>query len=320
MSARPDIGATSPAGAGREGRPVVARPVWTPEVPLYFHVGGLAGASAVLALLSEAAGERGVARRAWVTASAASLASPALLISDLGVPSRFLNMLRMFKITSPMSVGSWVLAGFGAATVPATAQALTGRLGAPGRLAQLASAALGLPLATYTAALVANTSVPAWREARRELPFVFAAGAATSAGALATALAPLDEAAGARRLAAGAGLAELLAGRLMEQRLDRAGVGAPYHGGPAARLARASNALSAAGVALLAGAGRRSRPAAVSGGTLLLAGSLAQRWAIFRAGARSAERPSDTVGPQRARVDAGEARGAERRRARGGQP
>ena len=107
--------------------------------------------------------------------------SPLLLISDLGYPSRFLNMLRMFKVTSPMSVGSWVLVGSGTATAVAAAHAWTGLLPGPARVARPAAALLGLPLSTYTAALIANTAVPVWHEARAELPVMFAAGGATSA-------------------------------------------------------------------------------------------------------------------------------------------
>src|SRR5207237_8592231 len=87
---RPDVGATAEASP----RPVVKPPVWTPEIPLYFYTGGLAGGSAGLALLSDLRGEHALARRAWLLALAGCVVSPALLISDLGVPSRFLNMLR----------------------------------------------------------------------------------------------------------------------------------------------------------------------------------------------------------------------------------
>src|SRR3954447_3702065 len=158
MSERGANGAARPpAGAEPSARPVIKEPVWTPEVPLYFFVGGLAGASAGLGLLSDMRGETGMAQRAWAAALAGSVVSPALLISDLGVPKRFLNMLRLFKVTSPMSVGSWILAGFGAATAPATLHAFTGRLGTVGRAAQVAAAVLGLPLSSYTAALIADT-------------------------------------------------------------------------------------------------------------------------------------------------------------------
>src|SRR5215218_8595674 len=98
------------------GRPVLKEPVWTWEVPCYFFVGGLAGASAPLALAAQAAGNRPLERRAWLTALAGAAVSPALLVSDLGRPERFLHMLRMVKPTSPMSLGAWALTVFGAAT------------------------------------------------------------------------------------------------------------------------------------------------------------------------------------------------------------
>jgi hypothetical protein len=61
---------------------------------------------------------------------------------------------------------------------------------------------------------------------------------------------------------------------------------------------------------VIAGPGRRSRAAAIAGGLLVSAGAAAERFAVFRAGTRSAERPEDTVGPQRARIERGETRGA----------
>jgi hypothetical protein len=212
-----------------------------------------------------------------------------------------------------MSVGSWILAGFGAATAPAALHAWTdGSLGRAGRAAQVASAALGMPLASYTAALVSNTSIPVWHHGRYELPFVFAAGAAMSAGAAAVALAPVAEAGAARRLAIGGGVAEIALTQVMERRLARVGVGEPYHEGPAGALAKAATGLTAAGVALLAARGRRSRRAAVGAGALLTAGALAERWSVFRAGFQSAARPQDTVRPQRSGIESGQRRGAAR--------
>lgn len=315
MSARPELGASQGAQ-----RPVIKEPTWTPEIPAYFYAGGLAGASAALALASDRRGEHGVARRAWLVALGGSVVSPALLISDLGKPARFLNMLRMFKVTSPMSVGSWILAAFGTATAPAAAHAVLGGgggggdggLGRAGRVAQGVSAALGLPLSAYTAALIANTAVPVWHDARRELPFVFVAGAATSAGAMATMLAPVDEAGAARRLAVGGAVAELALTQAMEQRLSRLGVGEPYHEGRAGTYNKLATALTAAGAGALALRGRRSRAWAAAGGALLTAGAVAERWAIFRAGFGSAARPQDTIDPQRARIRDGTARGAAR--------
>jgi hypothetical protein len=325
MKVRPEIGATRlPHGVGGTGstpyrRPIIKEPVWTWEIPVYFYAGGLAGASAGLAVLSDARGEHALARRAWATAFAGSIVSPALLISDLGVPRRFLYMLRMFKVTSPMSVGSWLLVGFGTATAAATAHAWTGgRGGRAGRAAQFASAVLGLPLASYTAMLVANTSVPAWHEARHDLPFVFVSGAAMSAGAAAVALAPREEAAAARRLAVGGAVAELVVTQMMERRLERARVAAGYHEGRAGVITRVAKGLTVAGGAIVAARAGRSRRAAVAGGVLLSAAAVAERWAVFEAGRQSAARPQDTADTQRAAIVRGEAPGSSRKQPHAG--
>ncbi len=211
--ATPADGAIAGDGGMRSyhGQPVLKEPIWSWEIPDYFFVGGMAGASAGLAFCSGLRGNDVLARRAWTLALAGVGVSPALLISDLGRPERFLNMLRMFKVTSPMSVGSWVLSSAGAAITFAAADAWTGWFPRIGRLARPAAALLGLPLSTYTAALVANTAVPVWHEARRTLPFLFGSGAALSAGAGAVALTPTAAAAPARRLALGAAVAELAA-------------------------------------------------------------------------------------------------------------
>jgi formate-dependent nitrite reductase membrane component NrfD len=312
MSARPELGATRPSGDTHR-RPVLKSPVWKPEVPTYFYIGGLAGASAGLGLLSDLRGEHAVARRAWAVALAGSVASPVLLISDLGVPRRFLHMLRLFKVTSPMSVGSWVLAGFGTATAPAAANVLSGgRLGAPGRVAEVAAAMLGLPLASYTGALLATTAVPVWHAARLELPFLFVAGATASAGAAATALSPVREAQAARRLAVGGAIMEIVVDRVMHHRLQTAGLATAYREGTPKQLGHVATALTAGGAALIALRGRRSRAAAVAGGLALSAGALAERWTVFHAGSASAARAQDTVAPQRAHVTSGDRRGAAR--------
>jgi Polysulphide reductase, NrfD len=293
------------------GQPVLKEPVWKPEIPFYFYTGGLGGASAGLALLAELRGNEVLARRAWLTALAGISVSPALLISDLGKPARFLNMLRMFKVTSPMSVGSWLLATSGSVTAVAVGSELTGFYPGVGRVAKVASAALGMPLATYTAGLVANTSVPAWHNARFTLPFVFAGSSAASAGAAAVALTPARDAAPARRLAIGGAVVSVGAALTMERTLGE--VGEPYKKGLSGRLARAAGALTLAGAAAIAAGGRRSRPAALAGSALLTAGVITERWAVFKAGFQSASDPKYTVGPQRARIERGETRGAARR-------
>jgi formate-dependent nitrite reductase membrane component NrfD len=98
-----------------------------------------------------------------------------------------------------MSVGSWLLVASSATTGVATVHAWTGRLPGPARVCRPAAAVLGMPLSTYTGALVANTAVPAWHETRHVLPFLFAAGAGASAGAAAVIAVPPRHAAAARR-------------------------------------------------------------------------------------------------------------------------
>jgi formate-dependent nitrite reductase membrane component NrfD len=284
------------------GQPVIKEPVWTPEIPLYFFTGGLAGASAGLAWLGECAGDDELSRRAWVIALGAVGASPALLISDLGVPARFLNMLRMFKVTSPMSVGSWVLSASGLTTAVAAGNALTGLLPGAARVCKPAAALLGLPLSTYTAVLIAQTAVPVWHEARRDLPFVFAAGAAMSAGAAATMAVPPARAVPARRLTVLGAVGEVGGMLAMEQRLGS--LGEPYAKGAAAAFKRAGTALTLGGALAVAGPARRSRLAALAGGAAVLAGAVCTRFSVFKAGFQSAAEARYTVGPQRERLAA----------------
>jgi formate-dependent nitrite reductase membrane component NrfD len=289
------------------GQPVIKDPVWAPEIPWYFFFGGLGGASAGLAYLSGLRGAQTLARRAWMVALGALSISPVLLIKDLGRPERFLNMLRMFKVTSPMSVGSWVLAASGATTGLAALNVMTGRLRRLARVGRPAAAALGLPLSTYTGALLAQTAVPVWHEARRELPPLFAAGAAVSAGAAGTVLTPLASARPARRLALLGAACELMIVPVMEHRLGE--LAEPYRKGPAGRYSQAARGLTAAGAMLLATRAKRSRAEAVTAGTLLLAGAVCERWSVFKAGFQSASDPKYTIGPQRARVAEGRSPG-----------
>jgi hypothetical protein len=292
------------------GQPVLKQPVWTWEIPLYFFTGGAAGASAGLAYLSELSGDDELARRAWAVALGGLAASPALLISDLGRSARFLNMLRMFKVTSPMSVGTWVLSASGLTTAVAATNAWTGLLDRPSRVARPAAALLGLPLCTYTAALIANTSIPVWHEARRLLPFVFGSGAALTAGGAAAAVTPPRYARPARRLAIASAAIELASNELMRHRLGEAG--GPYHHGATRVLGHVTSSCLVGGSALLAAHGSSSRAAAAVAGGLLCAGAACARLNIFRAGFDSASDPAYVVGPQRAAIERGERSGAAR--------
>ncbi len=283
------------------GKAVLKEPTWTWEIPAYFFTGGLAGASSGLALAARLAGNDRLARRALLAALGGAAVSPVLLISDLGRPERFYEMLRVFKPTSPMSVGTWVLSFFGTTTVLAVAHDLLGVFPRLGRISERVSALLGLPLATYTAVLIADTSVPVWHEARRDLPLVFAASSAASAGAAAAILTPVGDAGPARRLAVGGALIELGAVEFMKRRLGKF-LAEPYEGGKPGRSDKLSKALSGIGAAITAFAGRKSRTAAIAGGALILAGAVLERWSIYEAGFPSSRDPKYTVMPQRERL------------------
>jgi hypothetical protein len=282
------------------GRPVIKEPVWQPEIPWYFFTGGLGGASSVLSLVARVSGNELLAQRSIQIASAADAVSPLLLISDLGRPERFLNMLRVFKVTSPMSVGSWILAYSSAASSVSAFLNTIGRLKRTAEVARLASAASGAPLAVYTATLISDTAIPIWHEARQELPFLFGSSAIASAGAASAIVVPPREAGPARRMAVGGAIVENVVMKAMEKRLGM--LGEPYHEGEAGRYGRLAKACSLGGAALIGLAGRRSRVAAVAGGALLLAGEAALRWSVFKAGFQSARDPKYTVIPQRERA------------------
>ncbi len=282
------------------GRAVLKEPVWSWEIPWYFFAGGLAGASADLALVARVAGNEKLARRALLAALGGATVSPVLLISDLGRPDRFYNMLRVVKPTSPMSVGTWVLSTFGTATGIAATSELFGVFPRFGHACEAVSALLGPALATYTAVLVADTSVPVWHEARRELPLVFAASSAASAGAAAAILTPVENAGPARRLALGGVLGEIVAAEAMKRRLGDFLV-EPYGEGESGRYDKLSKVCSGLGAAVMALASHRRRSVAVAGGVLVLAGAAFERWSVFRAGFRSTRDPKYTVIPQRER-------------------
>jgi hypothetical protein len=283
---------------GYYGRPVLKAPVWKSAIAVYFFTGGAAGASSVLGFAASVTGNRRLARSAFIASVAGVAVSGPLLVVDLGRPGRFLNMLRVAKPTSPMSVGSWVLTAFAPASMVAAASDLTGRAPGLGRAAAATAAVLGPAVATYTAVLVADTAVPAWHDAHRELPFLFAGSAAASAAGIAMAVTPAADAGAARRLAVLGAALEVGAFRAMESR-----VGGPYEDGRAGRLAKAAEVCSVTGAVVALVAGRR-RPAAVAAGALLCAGSLLTRLSVFRAGFESAADPAATVGPQRRRIEA----------------
>ncbi|WP_066524170.1 NrfD/PsrC family molybdoenzyme membrane anchor subunit [Corynebacterium bouchesdurhonense] len=297
------------------GKPIVKFPPWEWPIAGYLFLGGVAGGSALLSLGAGVTGNRELERNTRLAAFGAAGVGSGLLILDLGRPERLLNMFRVFKISSPMSVGSWILGAFGSTSAIAAAaevDELTGeRLPLPGAArgllqwaatpAGVASGILGAPLAVYTAVLLGNTSVPMWQDAHQELPALFVSSAASAASGAALVTTSTGNAGPARALAVIGAAADVAASRRMEANLT-APLGETVRAGKAGRLLKAAEACVVAGGAgaLLAG---RNRAAAALSGAALMAGSCLTRFGIIQAGRQSTEDPKYVVEPQRERLE-----------------
>ncbi len=264
------------------GLPLLKPPVWTWEVPAYFFVGGAAGASAVIGFAARItrSDARLVRDARWIAAIGATLSAP-LLIADLGRPERFLNMLRVFKRQSPMSVGAWILAAFGGAST--TAVLLRGALA---DIASAASAVAGLGMATYTGVLIGATAIPVWSKHVVLLPIHFGASALGSAVSLLQLRGHDDVALNNVGVAAAA--FETLTGFAIEGRRDRESE--PLRRGTSGVTIRIGGFLSGPLPLLLRLVGRTKRARKAAAVSALL-GSLITRVAWVEAGRRSANDP-----------------------------
>lgn len=305
------------------GRPIVKPAPWEDEVAAYLFLGGLAAGSSLLAAGAQLTGNHALRRTTRMAALTSAGLGTIALIRDLGRPERFLHMLRTFKITSPMSVGSWILVTFSGAAGAAVAgevDRLTGgclplgRLRGPLRVVENAggilAGALAPGLAAYTAVLLTNTATPTWSGAREHLPFVFAGSASLAAGGLAMITTNAGAAGPARRLALAGTVVELGAAELMRQQMDPTEA-EPLEEGEPGRLLALSRTLAVAGGAgaliaeLVTPRGRTSRwsrPVAIAAGAALVASSALNRLGVFRAGMVSAKDPRYTVEPQKRRL------------------
>ena len=300
------------------GRAIVKTPPWEHEIPAYVFLGGLAAGSGLIGAGGAARNLPALRRRGRIAALAAVTLGGAALGKDLGRPERALNMMRTVKLTSPMSVGSWIVAAFGSfaglSVVTEAGRGLDDQRSLLARSLRVAdppaaigSALFAPPLAAYTAVLLADTAAPTWHESYRELPFVFVGSANAAAAGLALVTTPTDQNGPVRAMAATGAVLELGAFEVMKHRMDPL-VAEPLHEGAAGRWLRLSKALTAAGAlgALLFG---RHRGAAALSGLALMAGSALTRLGVFEAGMESTRDPKYTVTPQRERL--------ERRRAEG---
>ena len=317
------------------GKPILKPPTWkAPDIPGYLFLGGLAGGSSLLAAGADLTGRPVLGKVAKSGAAAAAALSIAALVHDLGRPGRFVNMMRVFKVTSPMSVGSWLLGAYVPAAGVAALTALTGRMRGVGNAATASAALLGPGIASYTAALISDTAVPAWHDGYPEMPFVFTGSGMMAAGGLGLLAAPLAQTAPARNLALLGAAMEAAAFEWMKHRIGM--VAEPYSEGRGGNYIKAGKILAAVGTAgawisfpsLLPGKptagsrlgrrllprsqvpsrrgllpGRADRAVAALSGAAMIASSVVTRWGIFHAGLASASDPKYTVIPQRQRLN-----------------
>lgn len=281
---------------GYYGLPMLKAPVWTWEVPAYFFVGGTAGASAVIgAVARRIGGDSSLVRDARWIAAVGGAASAPLLISDLGRPERFLNMLRVFKLRSPMSVGAWTLVAFSNAAAAAAAadliqRASRGRIAVKfiGDAAEVTAAATGLVLSTYTGVLLGATAIPVWSRNVQLLPIHFGASGVGSAASLLELLGHRSRA--LNRIAIGAALVETAIGLGIESHHDPEMDA--LTSGSSGLVTRLAGVFSGPVPLALRVLGSRSQTARRAAALSTIVGSMLTRVGWVEAGRESARRPA----------------------------
>jgi hypothetical protein len=280
---------------GYYGVPLLKEPQWKPEVPLYLFAGGAAGASAVIANMANLIGQdRELVRSArWMAAGGAALSS-ALLIKDLGMPSRFLNMLRVFKPQSPMSMGAWTLSAFSSFSAASAFANLMRQKGGPSvvislveNAAGMLATATGLVMSSYTGVLIGVTVIPVWNENVGTLPQHFAASGLNSAVSLLEIFGH-DDSRALNLLGIAASSYEVAEGVLLESKRNR--INEPLRKGWSGAMVRAGGVLSgpvplALRLAYAVSGNKRLRRAAAWSS---IAGSLLTRFGWVQAGRASA--------------------------------
>jgi len=288
-------------------QPLLPQPVWKWMVPTYYFVGGVTGAALVMSAAAQVRGEfpgrRPLMRSCQWIALGGSGMSAVLLIADLGRPERFAHMLRVFRPTSPMNMGAWILTSTGVAVPGALLlQSRSGLLGGIGSACGLVAGLLGAILATYTGVLVSNSSVPIWQASRHMMPVSFGASAMASLGSILQ----LTPAAGqGRRIAATFGrigqIAELVSCAVMERQASRVErVGRPFRQDVSGAMWRTAAGLTAASVMLAVLPGK-SRTKRIATSVLGVLGSALMRFSIEQLGKASARDARASFQQQRIR-------------------
>lgn len=291
--------------------PMLNEPVWEWAIPAYYYVGGLTGAALVLGAAAQMGNIRGreklIRRCHWIGLAGATV-SGGLLIYDLGVPSRFINMLRVFRPTSVMNIGAWILAGTGGTVF--LSLVLSGRrswLGAIGEICGCAAGIFGAGLATYTGVLVGNTAIPIWQASRKCLPVLFGTSAMSSVGALFDLTVKTSEERRLTKIFGTAGqVAELVSSIVMEKHAARVPrVARPLKNGFSGFLWRTAMLLTGAGL-VLGVLPKPSRSRRLAAGVIGTVGSALMRAGIEHLGVASARDARASFQQQRAGYGAAE--------------
>jgi formate-dependent nitrite reductase membrane component NrfD len=164
-------------------------PHWEMMIVWYFFLGGIAGGAYFTAAIADNFGgarDRTVARVGYLLSLPLVVVCGLLLIADLGVPSRFLNMMRAFKFWDPMSIGAWAVGVFGMFTVASSVLSLSSSesLASLRRKVGLVGMLFGFFLASYTGVLLSNSALPFWSDARLMGALFLASGASTGIAAI----------------------------------------------------------------------------------------------------------------------------------------
>ncbi len=290
------------------GRPLLKKSVWSIDIPLYYFTGGAAGAALALGAALQLRNRPELRRLAqhchWIGIAGSTLGG-ALLIHDLGRPSRFLNMLRVFRPTSPMNMGAWILGG-AAPTAIATGLFINrpGALGAIGNVMGYLAGLFGAALAGYTGVLVSNSAIPVWQDARRWMPVLFVGSAMASAASILD-LMYEDEAANRVSFLFGTAgrIAEIAASKCVEASASVVPkVGEPFRKGATSLFWKTATALTVASLVLSMMPVKSSRKRHVAG-VLGALGSLAMRFAVHYISNASAREPRASFHQQRARME-----------------
>lgn len=285
-------------------QPMLKEPVWEPVIAIYFYVGGVSGATAALAAAAQLIAPdtmRSLIKRGHWIGTIGAVLSAGLLIYDLGRPMRFINMLRVIRVTSPMSVGSWILSFFstsvGAAAVLPYGPRIFRPLASP---FGIAAGVFGLGLAGYTGVLLAQTAVPVWQQSYRTLPILFiSSGTAASAAVLEFFSWKEQERKTIAHFRVMGQVTELLTATLLQRNASRVErVARPLQRGVGGAFWKAGKLLTVAGIVLSSIPGR-SRTKSIASGVLGTAASLCTRFGIFYAGKASARDPRASFEVQR---------------------